>query len=125
MFEGFNIGFINFFVIFLCVNDYGFFESFYCRVVDGKIIDDVIYLLVIEEGEYVIVQVNVEVDEEGNFVEDLVLICYKNEFIVIMVENVNLMDVFFCQVVFVVVLFILFFEYDDVNWVFMGLNMQC
>ncbi|MGC1509855.1 DNA-directed RNA polymerase subunit beta [Ketobacter sp. MCCC 1A13808] len=122
--EGPNIGLINSLATFSRANDYGFLESPYRRVVDGKITDDVIYLSAIEEGEYVIAQANAEVDEEGNLVEDLVPIRHKNEFTVTTAENVNLMDVSPRQVVSVAASLIPFLEHDDANRALMGSNMQ-
>lgn len=65
MLEGLNIGLINLFVLYVYLNEYGFFEMLYCKVVDSKVIDQIDYLLVIEEGCYMIVQVNVVIDEDG------------------------------------------------------------
>lgn len=123
--EGLNIGLINSFVMFVCVNKYGFIEIFYCKVEDGKVIDEVSYMLVIEEMCYIVVQVNVLLDVDGKFNNEFVLICQLGEYMLVFCESVDLIDVLLKQLVLVVVLLILFFENDDVNCVFMGLNMQC
>lgn len=65
IFEGLNIGLINFLVIYVCINKYGFFESLYCVVKDSLVIDEIVFLLVIEEVDYVIVQVLVIFNEKG------------------------------------------------------------
>lgn len=122
--EGPNIGLINSLATFSRANDYGFLESPYRRVIDGKVTDDVIYLSAIEEGEYVIAQANAEVDDDGNLVEDLVPIRHRNEFTVTTAENVNLMDVSPRQVVSVAASLIPFLEHDDANRALMGSNMQ-
>ncbi|MAQ23701.1 MAG: DNA-directed RNA polymerase subunit beta [Pseudomonadales bacterium] len=122
--EGPNIGLINSLATFSRANDYGFLESPYRKVVDGKITDDVIYLSAIEEGEYVIAQANAEVDDDGNLVEDLVPVRHRNEFTVTTADNVNLMDVSPRQVVSVAASLIPFLEHDDANRALMGSNMQ-
>lgn len=122
--EGPNIGLINSLATFSRANDYGFLESPYRKVVDGKVTDDVVYLSAIEEGEYVIAQANAEVDDEGNLIEDLVPIRHRNEFTVTTAENVNLMDVSPRQVVSVAASLIPFLEHDDANRALMGSNMQ-
>lgn len=123
MFEGLNIGLINFLFVYVQINEYGFFEMLYCKVINGVVIDEIYYLFVIEEGNYVIVQVNFNLDENGYFVEDLVICCSKGEFSLFSCDQVDYMDVFIQQVVFVGVFLILFLEYDDVNCVLMGVNM--
>lgn len=123
MLEGQNIGLINLLVIFVCVNKYGFIEIFYCKVIEGVVMDDVVYLLVIEEMCYIIVQVNVMLDEGGKFVDELILICQVGDFMLNLVDVVDLIDVLLKQLVLVVVVLILFFENDDVNCVLMGVNM--
>ncbi|MFZ5603663.1 MAG: DNA-directed RNA polymerase subunit beta [Pseudomonadota bacterium] len=122
--EGPNIGLINSLATFARANDYGFLESPYRRVQNGKVLDDVIYLSAIEEGEYVIAQANAEVDEDGMLVEDLVPVRHMNEFTVTTADNVTLMDVSPRQVVSVAASLIPFLEHDDANRALMGSNMQ-
>jgi len=122
--EGPNIGLINSLATFARANDYGFLESPYRRVTNGKVTDEVIYLSAIEEGEYVIAQANAEVDEGGNLVEDLVPVRHRNEFTVTTAENVTLMDVSPRQVVSIAASLIPFLEHDDANRALMGSNMQ-
>ena len=97
--EGPNIGLINSLATFARANDYGFLESPYRKVVDGKVTDDVAYLSAIDESEHVIAQANAEVDENGNLIEDLVPVRHKNEFTVTTSDNVTYMDVSPRQVV--------------------------
>ncbi|MEZ5510279.1 MAG: DNA-directed RNA polymerase subunit beta [Gammaproteobacteria bacterium] len=122
--EGPNIGLINSLACFARANDYGFLESPYRLVKNGKVLDDVIYLSAIEEGEYVIAQANAEVDDDGVLVEDLVPVRHRNEFTVTTADNVNLMDVSPRQVVSVAASLIPFLEHDDANRALMGSNMQ-
>ena len=122
--EGPNIGLINSLATFSRANDYGFLESPYRKVENGKVTDEVIYLSAIEEGEYVIAQANAEVDEDGNLIEDLVPIRHRNEFTVTTADNVSLMDVSPRQVVSVAASLIPFLEHDDANRALMGSNMQ-
>lgn len=123
IFEGSNIGLINFLFVYVQINEYGFFEISYRKVIDGVVIDEIYYLFVIEEGNYVIVQANFNLDEEGYFVEDLVICRSKGEFSLFSRDQVDYMDVFIQQVVFVGAFLISFLEYDDVNRVLMGANM--
>ncbi len=122
--EGPNIGLINSLAVFARTNDYGFLESPYCRVVDGKVTDQVDYLSAIEEGEYVIAQADAQRDENNCLVQDLVSVRHKNEFTVTTSENVNYMDVSPRQVVSVAASLIPFLEHDDANRALMGSNMQ-
>lgn len=128
MLEGLNIGLIGVFVIFVCINFFGFIEMLYCKVVDGVVIDQIDYFIVLEEVDFNIVQVNVLFDVKGCFCESYVLVCFKGgsgEVDLFVFEEIGYIDVFLCQMVLVVILFVLFFEYDDVQCVFMGVNMQC
>lgn len=122
--EGPNIGLINSLAAFARANDYGFLESPYRKVVNGKVTDDVAYLSAIEESEYVVAQASAETDEESNLVEDLVPVRHKNEFTVTTTENVEYMDVSPRQVVSVAASLIPFLEHDDANRALMGSNMQ-
>ena len=70
--EGPNIGLINSLATFARVNQYGFIESPYRKVMNSKVTDEVIYLSAMEEGRYTVAQANAELDEDGSFVEDLV-----------------------------------------------------
>ena len=122
--EGPNIGLINSLATFARANDYGFLESPYRRVVDGKVTDEVEYLSAIDEGQHVIAQANAERDADGNLIEDLVPVRHKNEFTVTTSDNVTFMDVSPRQVVSVAASLIPFLEHDDANRALMGSNMQ-
>ncbi len=122
--EGPNIGLINSLATFARANDYGFLESPYRKVVDGKVTDDVAYLSAIDESEHVIAQANAERDDDGNLTEDLVPVRHKNEFTVTTSDNVTYMDVSPRQVVSVAASLIPFLEHDDANRALMGSNMQ-
>lgn len=126
IFEGFNIGLIGLLLVYVWVNLFGFIEMLYCKVVDGVVSDEIVYLIVDEEDCYVVVQVNLLIDVDGCFVELCVLVCCKvGEVEYVFLFEVDYMDVLFCQMVLVVIVMIFFLEYDDVNCVFMGVNMQC
>jgi DNA-directed RNA polymerase subunit beta len=122
--EGPNIGLINSLAIYARVNDYGFIESPYRKVINGKITDEVRYLSAIEEGEFVIAQSGVNVDAKGHLVEDLVPARHKNEFIYTSSEKVQFMDVSPRQIISVAAALIPFLEHDDANRALMGSNMQ-
>ena len=122
--EGPNIGLINSLATFARTNNYGFLESPYRRVVDGKITDDIDYLSAINEAEYVIAQASAERDHNGNLVEELVSVRHQNEFTLKAPEDVQYMDVSPRQVVSVAASLIPFLEHDDANRALMGSNMQ-
>ncbi|OUS29570.1 DNA-directed RNA polymerase subunit beta [Gammaproteobacteria bacterium 45_16_T64] len=122
--EGPNIGLINSLATFARTNDYGFLESPYRKVENGKVLDEVAYLSAIEESEYVIAQANAERDDDGNLTDDLVPVRHKNEFTVTTPDNVTFMDVSPRQVVSVAASMIPFLEHDDANRALMGSNMQ-
>ncbi len=122
--EGPNIGLINSLSVYARTNDYGFLETPYRKVVDGKVTDQVDYISAIEEGEYVIAQSSVAVDETGRLVEGLVSCRYKDEFTLASSETVQYMDVSSKQIVSVAASIIPFLEHDDANRALMGSNMQ-
>ncbi|MGR9073482.1 MAG: DNA-directed RNA polymerase subunit beta [Gammaproteobacteria bacterium] len=122
--EGPNIGLINSLAVYARTNEYGFLETPYRRVIDGVVTDQVDYLSAIEEGEYVIAQASVAVDENGKLVEGLVSCRYKDEFTLAMSDTVQYMDVSSKQIVSVAASIIPFLEHDDANRALMGSNMQ-
>jgi DNA-directed RNA polymerase subunit beta len=122
--EGPNIGLINSLSVYARTNDYGFLETPYRKVVDGKVTDQVDYISAIEEGEYVIAQSSVAVDETGRLVEGLVSCRHKDEFTLASSETVQYMDVSSKQIVSVAASIIPFLEHDDANRALMGSNMQ-
>ncbi len=122
--EGPNIGLINSLACFARTNDYGFLETPYRKVVNGKVTDEIDYLSAIEEGEFVIAQANVAVDENGELMEDLVSCRHKNEFTLSPKDRVAYVDVSPRQIVSVAASLIPFLEHDDANRALMGSNMQ-
>lgn len=122
--EGPNIGLINSLAVYARTNEYGFLETPYRKVVDGQLTDQVEYLSAIEEGEFVIAQASVPVDENGRLIEGLVSCRYKDEFTLAMSDTVQYMDVSSKQIVSVAASIIPFLEHDDANRALMGSNMQ-
>jgi len=122
--EGPNIGLINSLATYARVNKYGFIESPYRKVVDGKIGDDVVYLSAMEEGRYTIAQANADLDNVGRFTADLVSCRAGGDFVMVRPEGINYMDVAPKQLVSVAAALIPFLENDDANRALMGSNMQ-
>ncbi|MFM7784605.1 MAG: DNA-directed RNA polymerase subunit beta, partial [Gammaproteobacteria bacterium] len=122
--EGPNIGLINSLATFARTNRYGFLESPYRKVVNGKVRDEIEYLSAINAAEYVIAQASAKVDKSGKLVDDLVAVRHQNEFTVMAPDRVDYMDVSPKQVVSVAASLIPFLEHDDANRALMGSNMQ-
>ncbi|MFN3593861.1 MAG: DNA-directed RNA polymerase subunit beta [Thiobacillaceae bacterium] len=122
--EGPNIGLINSLALYARTNEYGFIETPYRKVVDGRVTDEIEYLSAIEEGQYVIAQANTPLDDEGRFVDDLVSCRHKNEFTLSTPDRIQYMDVAPSQIVSVAASLIPFLEHDDANRALMGSNMQ-
>ncbi len=122
--EGPNIGLINSLSVYARTNSYGFLETPYRKVVKGQVTDQVDFLSAIEEGDFVIAQASVAVDEAGKLVEGLVSCRYKDEFTLANSETVQYMDVSSKQIVSVAASIIPFLEHDDANRALMGSNMQ-
>lgn len=122
--EGPNIGLINSLAVYARTNSYGFLESSYRRVVDGKLTDEIEYLSAIVEGDYVIAQASARVDDKGFLVDDLVDVRHQGEFSKMPRDTVNFMDVSPQQIVSIAASLIPFLEHDDANRALMGSNMQ-
>ncbi|QRN81784.1 MAG: DNA-directed RNA polymerase subunit beta, partial [Nocardiopsis sp. BM-2018] len=122
--EGPNIGLINSLATFARVNKYGFIESPYRRIIDGKVSDEVIYLSAMEEAKHYVAQANAELDASGSFTEEFVICRHAGEVMMAPRENVDLMDVSPKQLVSVAAALIPFLENDDANRALMGSNMQ-
>lgn len=122
--EGPNIGLINSLSTFAEVNKYGFIESPYRKVEDGKVKDEVVYLSAIQEGKYTIAQANAGLDENGVFSADLVSCRRNGDFILARPKEIDFIDVLPMQVVSVAASLIPFLENDDANRALMGSNMQ-
>ncbi|MDA9044479.1 DNA-directed RNA polymerase subunit beta [Gammaproteobacteria bacterium] len=122
--EGPNIGLINSFASYSRTNQYGFIETPYRKVSNGKVTDEIVYLSAIDEGEHVIAQANVTLDKNNKFVDDLVAVRHASEFELMSPDRVDLMDVSPQQVVSIAASLIPFLEHDDANRALMGSNMQ-
>ncbi len=122
--EGPNIGLINSLSVYAKTNDFGFLETPYRKVVDGRVTDAIEYLSAIEEVGTVIAQADSAVDEAGNLLEEVVSVRHQGEFVRMPPEKVTHMDVSPQQVVSVAASLIPFLEHDDANRALMGSNMQ-
>ena len=122
--EGPNIGLINSLATFAQVNQYGFIETPYRKVQDGKVTDDVLYVSAIEEGKYTIAQANAELDESNNFTGELLPVRKSGDIGLANPQDINLMDVSPKQLVSVASALIPFLENDDANRALMGSNMM-
>jgi DNA-directed RNA polymerase subunit beta len=121
--EGPNIGLINSLALFARTNKYGFMETPYRKVENGKVTDQIDFLSAIEEGNFVIAQANADLDK-GKLKEGLVSCRNKNEFMLATPDRVEYMDVAPSQIVSVAASLIPFLEHDDANRALMGSNMQ-
>jgi DNA-directed RNA polymerase subunit beta len=122
--EGPNIGLINSLATFARVNKYGFVETPYRKVKDGRVTDEVIYLSAMEEGRYHVAQANVALDNRNRFTDDLVVCRHAGDVLMITPDKVDYMDVSPKQLVSVAAALIPFLENDDANRALMGSNMQ-
>src|SRR6202158_2870537 len=122
--EGPNIGLINSLALYARTNEYGFLETPYRKVVNGKVTDEIHYLSAIEEGAFVIAQANATLDKNGRLKDELVSCRCKNEFMLSTADKVQFMDVAPAQIVSVAASLIPFLEHDDANRALMGSNMQ-
>ncbi|GAA5012107.1 DNA-directed RNA polymerase subunit beta [Pseudoluteimonas lycopersici] len=122
--EGPNIGLINSLAVFARTNKYGFLETPYRKVVDGRITNDVEFLSAIEENEYVIAQANAPRDGKGNITAPFVACRYQGESMLRPPSEIHFMDVSPMQTVSVAAALVPFLEHDDANRALMGANMQ-
>jgi len=122
--EGPNIGLINSLAVYARVNAYGFLETPYRKVENGRVTDRIDYMSAIEEGRYVIAQANATLDEKGRLVDELVSSRHDNEFALSTPDRVEYIDVSPRQIVSVAASLIPFLEHDDANRALMGSNMQ-
>jgi DNA-directed RNA polymerase subunit beta len=122
--EGPNIGLINSLATYARVNKYGFVETPYRKVKDGRVTDEVIYLSAMEEGRYTVAQANSAIDAKGRFTDDLVVVRHSGDVQLIPPDKVDFMDVSPKQLVSVAAALIPFLENDDANRALMGSNMQ-
>ena len=122
--EGPNIGLINSLSVYARTNHYGFLETPYRKVKNGKVTDEVEYLSAIEEAQYSIAQANVNIDKNGKILGDLIPCRHQNEFTLSPPDKIDYMDVSPKQIVSVAASLIPFLEHDDANRALMGSNMQ-
>ncbi|PID57099.1 MAG: DNA-directed RNA polymerase subunit beta [Ignavibacteriae bacterium] len=122
--EGPNIGLISSLTIFARVNNYGFLETPYRKVKNGKVTKEVHYLNADEEDQYVIAQANAPLNEKGEFLNERVKCRLKSEYPVVLPDQVAYMDVAPSQIVSAGAALIPFLEHDDANRALMGSNMQ-
>ena len=122
--EGPNIGLINSLATYCKVNKFGYIESPYKKIVDGKVTSEIKYLSAIEEEKFTIAQANSPIKKDGSFEEELVA-CRKNlNFELSNRENIDFIDVSPKQLVSVAAALIPFLENDDANRALMGSNMM-
>ena len=122
--EGPNIGLINSLAVFARTNRFGFLETPYLKVNNGKVTKEIIYLSAIEEGQYVIAQANATINTSGKLIDELVSARHLNEFTLVTPADVQYMDISPTQTVSVAAALIPFLEHDDANRALMGSNMQ-
>jgi len=122
--EGPNIGLINSLATFARVNKYGFIESPYRKVVNGKVTDDVVYLSAMEEMRHHVAQANAEIDAKGKLTGEFITCRYQGDVLLVAPDKVDYIDVSPKQLVSVAAALIPFLENDDANRALMGSNMQ-
>ena len=123
--EGPNIGLIGYLASFGRINRFGFIETPYRKVEKGRVSDEIAYLAADDEDDYVIAQANAPIDEQGNFIEERVLVrSGRGEIDYVAPGEVHYMDVSPKQIVSVATALIPFLEHDDANRALMGANMQ-
>ena len=123
--EGPNIGLIGSMATFARINSFGFIETPYRKVENGRLTDQIDYLTASDEDEFVVAQANANVDEQGNFISDRVLVRLKGGDVeLVPADQVDYIDVSPRQMVSVGTSLIPFLEHDDAHRALMGANMQ-
>ena len=122
--EGPNIGLINSVSVYARINKYGFIESPYRKVIDGRVTDEFQFLSAIEEGDFFIAQASVPVDENGQITDELVSCRHLGEFTLAASDKIDYVDVSHRQILSVAASLVPFLEHDDANRALMGANMQ-
>ncbi len=122
--EGPNIGLISSLCVFGVINNFGFIETPYRVVKDGKVTEEVEYLAAEQEDRSIIAQANAPIDEDGNFLHDQVKCRYQGDFPIEAPENIDYMDVAPNQIVSPSASLVPFLEHNDANRALMGSNMQ-
>ena len=122
--EGPNIGLIASLCTYGCINDYGFIETPYRKVEDGRVTDKIEYLSAFKDEQYIIAQANAPIDKNGYFLKTRISARAGGDFVMVGPEQVDYMDVSPKQLVSVSASLIPFLEHDDANRALMGSNMQ-
>ena len=122
--EGPNIGLINSLATYAKVNDFGFIETPYRKIINGKLTEEVKYISAMGEVDFAIAPSNIEIDDKGNITADLVSCRRNGEFIMLPPEKIDYIDVSTKQIVSIATTLIPFLENDDANRALMGANMQ-
>ena len=122
--EGPNIGLISSLCIHARINDFGFIETPYRKVKNGKIIEEIEFLTAEREDEVTIAQANTPIDEKGKFLEERVKARFQSDYPVVEPIKIEYMDVAPNQIVSAAAALIPFLEHDDANRALMGSNMQ-
>ena len=122
--EGPNIGLISSMSTFARINDFGFIETPYRKVVNGRVSEQVDFLTGDREENYVVAQANAPIDDKGKFLDEKISVRYRGDFLEVEPDKVHYMDVSPKQLVSVAAGLIPFLEHDDANRALMGSNMQ-
>ena len=122
--EGPNIGLISSMSTYARINDFGFIETPYRKVVDGRVTDRIDYLTADREENYLVAQANSPTSEKGTFTAEKVSVRYRGDFLEVEPDKVHYMDISPKQLVSVAAGLIPFLEHDDANRALMGSNMQ-
>ncbi len=122
--EGPNIGLISSLSTYARINEFGFIETPYRKVINGRVTDEIVFLTALEEEQFVIAQANAELDKQNRFVKDRVSARKGGEFKMVPPEEIHFMDVSPKQLVSVAASMVPFLENDDANRALMGSNMQ-
>ncbi len=122
--EGQNIGLVLYLALYARLNEFGFIETPYLKVENGKLTKEIVYFDAFEEMKHKITYAGINIDNEGNILDDEVTVRYQGEPIVVKKEEVEFMDVSCQQILSVGVSLIPFLEHDESNRALMGANMQ-
>jgi len=122
--EGPNIGLINSMAVYSRTNDYGFLETPYRKVNNGKVSDEIVYLSAIQDSDNPIAQNSANLDKNGKFTDEFIICRHKGEVVLKQAQEISYMDVSEKQIVSVAAALIPFLEHDDANRALMGSNMQ-
>jgi len=122
--EGPNIGLIGSLSIYGRINDFGFIETPYRKVENGKLTDTIIYLTADEEDQYKIAQINVKIDKNNKITQEDVPCRYRDDYLTVSPKEVDFIDIAPNQMASISASLIPFLEHDDANRALMGTNMQ-